>query len=203
VVAIILFLGFLGRPGARPCSSSQSAVESPAARAALQTQTRGRPGVHEPLVRLRLPRVLASAFPIALLTGNHANASSQVGGLKLTASEKTGARALFGERCGVCHTLAAAKRGRQGRPRNLDQLGRRPASLVVRHDHERLPTERLREQARSSASGRARLPRGNPPRAGDETDVAAVRRTRRRQGSSGREPWGRPRGRGANRSPHR
>jgi mono/diheme cytochrome c family protein len=64
----------------------------------------------------RLVASLAIAFvyvafgvgvPIALLVGNHANASKQVGGLKLTRAEKTG-RMLFGEHCGVCHTLAAA-----------------------------------------------------------------------------------------------
>ncbi len=75
-------------------------------RAALRSPTRGS----------RLVLSLAIAFvyvafgvgvPIALLVGNHANASKQVGGLKLTQSEKTG-RMLFGEHCGVCHTLAAA-----------------------------------------------------------------------------------------------
>jgi mono/diheme cytochrome c family protein len=58
--------------------------------------------------------------PIAILTGNHANASAQVGGVKLTASEKDG-RALFGEHCGVCHTLAAANAVGKVGP-NLDQI---------------------------------------------------------------------------------
>jgi mono/diheme cytochrome c family protein len=67
--------------------------------------------------------------PIAILTGNHANASAQVGGLKLTAAEKTG-RTLFAEHCGVCHTLAAANAIGKVGP-NLDQI--QPAeSLVVK-----------------------------------------------------------------------
>ena len=67
--------------------------------------------------------------PLAILTGNHANASAQVGGLKLTAAEKTG-RILFGEHCAVCHTLAAANAIGKVGP-NLDQI--QPAySLVIK-----------------------------------------------------------------------
>ena len=51
--------------------------------------------------------VFGIALPLLMLTGNHANANAQVGGLKLTPGEKAG-RELFGEHCGVCHTLAAA-----------------------------------------------------------------------------------------------
>jgi mono/diheme cytochrome c family protein len=126
VLAIILFLGFwvvlaLGlffiaiRGGIG------------GARAALQTQARGG--------RLFLNLAFACiylgfgvGFPIALLTGNHANASSQVGGLKLTYDEKQG-RALFGERCGVCHTLAAANAVGKVGP-NLDQLQPREALVL-------------------------------------------------------------------------
>lgn len=68
------------------------------------------------------------AIPIAILTGNHANASSQIGGLKLTAAEKTG-RELFGEHCAVCHTLAAANAIGKVGP-NLDTI-EPPASLVL------------------------------------------------------------------------
>jgi mono/diheme cytochrome c family protein len=67
--------------------------------------------------------------PIAILTGNHANASAQVGGLKLTSAEKTG-RTLFGEHCGVCHTLAAANAIGKVGP-NLDTI-QPSASLVVK-----------------------------------------------------------------------
>jgi mono/diheme cytochrome c family protein len=86
----------------------------------------------------RLVTSLAIAFvyvafgvglPIALLVGNHANASKQIGGLKLTQAEKTG-RTLFGEHCGVCHTLAAANAIGKVGP-NLDQI--QPSeSLVLR-----------------------------------------------------------------------
>jgi sulfite dehydrogenase len=69
------------------------------------------------------------ALPLAFLAGNHANASAQVGGIKLTAAEKTG-RELFGEHCGVCHTLAAANANGKVGP-NLDVL-KPPASLVLR-----------------------------------------------------------------------
>ena len=68
------------------------------------------------------------ALPVAILTGNHANASSQVGGLSLTHGEKTG-RELFGEHCAVCHTLAAANAIGKVGP-NLDTL-KPQASLVV------------------------------------------------------------------------
>jgi mono/diheme cytochrome c family protein len=63
-----------------------------------------------------------------LLTGNHANANSQVGGIKLTAAEKKG-RELFGQHCGVCHTLAAANAVGKVGP-NLDQL-QPPTQLVL------------------------------------------------------------------------
>ena len=71
---------------------------------------------------------LRGRVPAALLTGNHANASAQVGGIKLTAAEKTG-RELFGEHCAVCHTLAAANAVGKVGP-NLDML-KPPASLVL------------------------------------------------------------------------
>lgn len=68
------------------------------------------------------------AIPIAFLTGNHAKASSQVGGIKLTAAEKEG-RVLFGETCAVCHTLSAASATGKVGP-NLDQL-KPPYQLVL------------------------------------------------------------------------
>jgi mono/diheme cytochrome c family protein len=68
-------------------------------------------------------------IPLAFLVGNHANASQQIGGNQLTASEKHG-RELFGAHCGVCHTLAAANTNGKVGP-NLDVL-KPPASLVLR-----------------------------------------------------------------------
>jgi mono/diheme cytochrome c family protein len=67
-------------------------------------------------------------LPVVLLTGNHANASAQVGGMRLTQGEKTG-RELFGEHCAVCHTLSAANAIGKVGP-NLDTL-KPPASLVL------------------------------------------------------------------------
>jgi len=69
------------------------------------------------------------AVPLAILGGNRANASEQIGGIKLTEDEKHG-RVLFGAHCGVCHTLAAANANGKVGP-NLDQL-KPPASLVLR-----------------------------------------------------------------------
>lgn len=68
-------------------------------------------------------------LPAVLLTGNHANASAQVGGMKLTSGEKTG-RELFGQHCAFCHTLAAANAIGKVGP-NLDTL--QPAGSLVLH----------------------------------------------------------------------
>lgn len=73
--------------------------------------------------------VFGIALPILLLTGNNSNANAQIGGIKLTAAEKSG-RELFGEHCGVCHTLAAANAIGKVGP-NLDIL--KPAESVVIH----------------------------------------------------------------------
>ncbi len=71
--------------------------------------------------------VFGVGLPLLMLTGNHHNASAQVGGIKLTAAEKSG-RQLFGEHCGVCHTLAAANAVGKVGP-NLDTL--KPAQSTV------------------------------------------------------------------------
>ncbi len=97
------------------------------ARAAFQTQSRGgRRAIGIIFVILYVG--FGIALPVAFLTGNHANASSQIGGIKLTASEKRG-RALFGEACQTCHTLAAANATGKVGP-NLDML-KPPYSLVI------------------------------------------------------------------------
>jgi mono/diheme cytochrome c family protein len=69
------------------------------------------------------------ALPLVFLTGNHHNANRQVGGIKLTAAEKKG-RELFGQNCGVCHTLAAANAVGKVGP-NLDQI--QPSTSLVLH----------------------------------------------------------------------
>ncbi len=73
--------------------------------------------------------VFGIGLPLLMLVGNHDNANAQVTGVKLTASEKNG-RELFGEHCGVCHTLAAASTAGKVGP-NLDML--RPAASIVLH----------------------------------------------------------------------
>ncbi len=71
------------------------------------------------------------ALPALFLTGNHANANAQVGGLKLSAAEKTG-RELFGQHCAFCHTLAAANAIGKIGP-NLDTLSNASSEQIVVH----------------------------------------------------------------------
>jgi mono/diheme cytochrome c family protein len=71
---------------------------------------------------------LGIALPLLILTGNHANASKQVGGVKLTSEAKSG-RILFGEHCAVCHTMEAANAIGKVGP-DLDTL-KPPKSLVL------------------------------------------------------------------------
>lgn len=68
-------------------------------------------------------------LPLGFLIGNHANASAQVGGYRLTANERQG-RQVFGQRCGVCHTLAAANAIGKVGP-NLDVI--KPSEALVLH----------------------------------------------------------------------
>jgi mono/diheme cytochrome c family protein len=69
------------------------------------------------------------AIPAVFLVGNRVNASAQVGGIKLNAAERRG-RQLFGQHCGVCHTLAAANAVGKVGP-NLDTI--RPSRTLVLH----------------------------------------------------------------------
>ncbi|MBV9838224.1 MAG: cytochrome c [Solirubrobacterales bacterium] len=97
------------------------------ARATLQTQSRrGRKAAGT--IFAIVYAGFGVALPIVFLVGNHANASSQYAGVKLTAGEKQG-RELFGEHCAVCHTLGAANANGKVGP-NLDML-RPPESLVL------------------------------------------------------------------------
>jgi cytochrome c5 len=68
-------------------------------------------------------------IPVVFLVGNHNSANGQVGGIKLTAAEKRG-REIFGERCGLCHTLAAANAEGKVGP-NLDVI--QPTQQLVLH----------------------------------------------------------------------
>jgi hypothetical protein len=97
------------------------------ARSSLQTKSRG----GSRLASLSLVVLYAGfgiAIPVTLLTGNHANASSQYNGIKLNAADKAG-RVLFGQHCAICHTLAAASAVGKVGP-NLDVL-QPPKSLVL------------------------------------------------------------------------
>ncbi len=97
------------------------------ARAAIQTQSRG----GRTFMRWLFAVVYIGfgiALPLLLLTGNHANANNQVGGMKLSAGAKQG-REVFALHCAVCHTLAAANASGKVGP-NLDQL-RPPKTLVL------------------------------------------------------------------------
>ncbi len=69
------------------------------------------------------------AVPVVFLLGNRNSANAQVGGITLTAAEKRG-REIFGERCGLCHTLAAANAVGKVGP-NLDQI--QPTEQLVLH----------------------------------------------------------------------
>ena len=98
------------------------------ARAAFQTQTRGgRKFLSLAFVFTYV--AFGAVLPLLFLTGNHANANKQVGGLSLTADQKAG-RALFAEHCGMCHTLSAANVYGPVGP-NLDSLA--PNYALVLH----------------------------------------------------------------------
>ena len=98
------------------------------ARAALQSQRRG--ARRAATVWFLVAFVgFGIAMPIGFLIGNHANANSQIGGMKLTAAEKRG-RELFGQHCGLCHTLAGASSVGKVGP-NLDTL--KPSQTLVLH----------------------------------------------------------------------
>ena len=73
--------------------------------------------------------VFGIGLPAALLIGNHNSANGQVGGITLNSAEKQG-RELFGQHCGVCHTLAAANAVGKVGP-NLDTI--KPAASLVLH----------------------------------------------------------------------
>jgi mono/diheme cytochrome c family protein len=68
-------------------------------------------------------------LPVVFLVGNRNSANGQVGGSELTQAEKHG-RELFGQHCGLCHTLAAANAVGKVGP-NLDML--QPTEQLVLH----------------------------------------------------------------------
>ena len=111
----VFFLGIRGGPSA--------AVATPAARSSYRaTQA-------TVWVFVVIYIAFGVAMPILFLVGNRNSANAQVGGIRLTAAEKRG-RAIFGERCGLCHTLAAANSVGKVGP-NLDQI--QPTEQLVLH----------------------------------------------------------------------
>lgn len=72
---------------------------------------------------------LGAVVPAVLLVGDRDQATANVpGGLKLTPAQAHG-QELFGQTCGVCHTLAAARTVGKVGP-NFDEL-RPPVALVL------------------------------------------------------------------------
>ncbi|HLY48344.1 MAG TPA: c-type cytochrome [Solirubrobacteraceae bacterium] len=69
------------------------------------------------------------AIPLVFLIGNHDNANAQVGGYRLSSAMKSG-REIFGQKCGVCHTLAGANAVGKVGP-NLDVI--KPSESLVLH----------------------------------------------------------------------
>ena len=98
------------------------------ARATLQSQTRGARKAST-LVFVVIYVGFGVTIPLVFLIGNKDRASAQVGGIKLNAAEKKG-RELFGQHCGVCHTLAAANAVGKVGP-NLDTI--QPSPTLVQH----------------------------------------------------------------------
>ena len=97
------------------------------AREALQSQSRGGRRFMSSIFVITFVG-FGVVLPAVFLLGNRDNANGQVGGIRLNANEKAG-REVFAQRCGMCHTLAAANTTGKVGP-NLDQL-RPPASLVL------------------------------------------------------------------------
>lgn len=69
------------------------------------------------------------ALPLVFLIGNHSHANAQYAGIRLSPAEKQG-RLLFGQHCGLCHTLAAASAVGKVGP-NLDMI--KPTETLVLH----------------------------------------------------------------------
>ena len=112
---MVFFFGVRGGPSA--------ALETPG--------RRGSPASRRAMVWLFVVTYIAfgAVLPALFLIGNHNSANGQVGGIRLNAAEKRG-REIFGERCGLCHTLAAANAVGKVGP-NLDQI--QPTQQLVLH----------------------------------------------------------------------
>ena len=128
----------------------------------------------------------ASRSRSLFLIGNHASASAQVGGIKLTAAEKHGPRAVRRALRRLPHARRGERR-RQGRaePRHA------PAAGVAGAEHDQ---QRLRAEAAGNNSPQACLGYGTmPAQIVQGKDAAQVVRLRREGGRQGRPAAGAPR----------
>ena len=98
------------------------------ARATLQSQSYGARRAAVPIFAI-IYIGFGIALPLVFLIGNKDNANGQVGGNRLTPAMKQG-RLIFGQRCAVCHTLAAANAIGKVGP-NLDVV--KPSESLVLH----------------------------------------------------------------------
>ena len=98
----------------------------------------------------------AIAIPTLILLGNRNNANGQVGGSELTQAEKHG-RELFGQHCGLCHTLAAANAVGKVGP-NLDTI--QPTEQLVLHTIEYGCLQKPPSGSQEACLGEGTMPSG-------------------------------------------
>ena len=111
--------------------------------------------------------VFAIGLPVLFLVGNHNRANAQVGGIKLTAAEQRG-REIFGQRCGLCHTLAAANAVGKVGP-NLDVI--QPTEQLVLHTIENGCLQNPPAKSQEACLGYGTMP-ANVVQGVDAQDVA-------------------------------
>jgi len=107
------------------------------------------------------------ALPILFTVGNRNNANAKVGVIHLTAAEKRG-REIFGEKCGLCHTLAAANAVGKVGP-NLDIV--QPTEQLVLHTIQYGCLQNPPEGSQEACLGQGTMP-ADVVQGVDATDVA-------------------------------
>jgi mono/diheme cytochrome c family protein len=107
------------------------------------------------------------AIPTVILLGNRNNANARVGSSELTQAEKRG-RLLFGQHCGLCHTLAAANAVGKVGP-NLDVI--QPTEGLVLHTIENGCLQNPPPGSQETCLGEGTMPAG-VLQGVDATDVA-------------------------------
>lgn len=100
--------------------------------------------------------VFGVVLPVLFIVGNRNHASAGVGGIKLTAAEKRG-REIFGEKCGLCHTLAAANAVGKVGP-NLDVI--KPTEQLVLHTIENGCLQNPGSNSSEACLGEGTMPAG-------------------------------------------